>query len=81
MRAFIDGVLRFGIPAWFALAIVQPFKGQDKAILHNLNERFDDKQFSDMYATGGKGEAGLNEEEFFSFVNIPLTSPISLMGI
>lgn len=80
MRAFIDGVLRFGIPAWFALAIVQPFKGQDKAILHTLNERFDDHQFSDMYATG-KGEAGLNEEEFFSFVNIPLTSPISLMGI
>jgi hypothetical protein len=31
-----------------------------------------------MYATG-KGETGVNEEEFFSFVNIPLTSPISLM--
>lgn len=27
MRAFIDGVLRFGIPAWFSLAIIQPFKG------------------------------------------------------
>ncbi len=43
MRAFIDGVLRFGIPAWFALAIIQPFKGQDKALLHTLNERFEDK--------------------------------------
>jgi hypothetical protein len=30
-----------------------------------------------MYA--GKGEGGVGDEEFFSFVNIPLTSPISLM--
>jgi V-type H+-transporting ATPase subunit C len=27
MRAFIDGVLRFGIPARFALSIVHPNKG------------------------------------------------------
>lgn len=30
-----------------------------------------------------KGDAGggANEEEFYSFVHIPLTSPLSLMGI
>ena len=33
MRAFIDGVLRFGIPITFAIAIVRPHPGQDKAIL------------------------------------------------
>jgi V-type H+-transporting ATPase subunit C len=43
MRAFIDGVLRFGIPAVFSLAIVHPLKGQDKAILNNLNDRFADR--------------------------------------
>jgi V-type H+-transporting ATPase subunit C len=33
MRAFIDGVLRFGIPAMFAMAIVHPIKNQEKVVL------------------------------------------------
>lgn len=37
MRAFIDGVLRFGIPARFTIGIVHPQKGQEKAILQHLN--------------------------------------------
>ena len=78
MRAFIDGVLRFGIPARFSIAIVQPMKNQEKIVLQTLNDKFDDQQFSDMYATG-KGEGGVGDEEFFSFVSIPLTTPISLM--
>lgn len=78
MRAFIDGVLRFGIPARFALAIVHPQKGQEKALLHHLNERFNDSTLSDMFG-GGKDEGMVGEEEFFSFVNIPLTSPTTLM--
>jgi len=30
MRAYIDGVLRFGIPPRFFLGIVKPAKGRDK---------------------------------------------------
>jgi hypothetical protein len=30
MRAYIDGVLRFGIPPRFYLGIVKPGKGRDK---------------------------------------------------
>jgi V-type H+-transporting ATPase subunit C len=37
MRAFIDGVLRFGIPITFAIAIIKPNPSQDKAILDSLN--------------------------------------------
>ena len=33
MRAFIDGVLRFGIPPRFYIGLVQPVKGQEKAVL------------------------------------------------
>jgi hypothetical protein len=33
MRAFIDGVLRFGIPAMFTLGIVYPLKNQEKIVL------------------------------------------------
>ena len=78
MRAFIDGVLRFGIPARFAIAIVHPQKGQEKALLHFLNERFNDSTLSEMFGSG-KDESMAGEEEFFSFVNIPLTSPTTLM--
>ena len=38
MRAFIDGVLRFGIPITFAIAIVRPFPSQEKAIMETLNQ-------------------------------------------
>lgn len=80
MRAFIDGVLRFGIPAKFALAIVHPNKGSDKQLLANLNERFDDKSLSGMYGGMGKDEIGEGgADDFFSFVSVPLTTPSFLM--
>jgi len=81
MRAFIDGVLRFGISPRFYIGIVVPFKGQDKNVLTALNDRFDDKSLSGMYA-GGKEEGGAgvaDSEDFFSFVSIPLNTPMSMM--
>jgi len=79
MRAFIDGVLRFGIPITFAIAIVKPNPGQDKAILEALNREFIDKQFSDMFSTGGKDEKDVaGDEEYFSFANVPLSTPVGL---
>lgn len=81
MRAFIDGVLRFGIPPRFYIGIVHPAKGQEKALLAQLNDRFDDKSLSGMYGGKEEGAAGLGEshDDFFSFVSIQLTAPQSLM--
>lgn len=75
MRAFIDGVLRFGIPPRFYLGIVRPAKGMEKAVILKLNETFEDPAMKGMY---GSKEDTNDTEDFFSFVSIPLTSPLSL---
>lgn len=78
MRVFIDGVLRFGIPITFAIAIIRPNPSQDKAILDTLNQQFIDRQFSEMFSTGGKEEKEAGEEEYYSFVSVPLSTPVML---
>lgn len=75
MRVFIDGVLRFGIPPRFYIAIIRPNKGQDKKVLEVLNQTFADKNMMEMYGT--KDDTN-DSEDFFPFVNVPLTSPIFL---
>ena len=75
MRAFIDGVLRFGIPPKFFIGLVQPVKGQEKQLLASLNEKFDDKSLAGMYGVSGKEEGTIGDEDFYSFVSIPLTTP------
>ena len=75
MRAFIDGVLRFGIPPKFYIGLVQPVKGQEKQLLASLNEKFDDKSLAGMYGVSGKEEGAVGDEDFYSFVSIPLTTP------
>ena len=75
MRAFIDGVLRFGIPPRFYIGIVKPNKGMEKVILSKLNEKFEDPSMKGMY--GAKDDTN-DTEDFFSFVSIPLTSPMFL---
>lgn len=75
MRAFIDGVLRFGIPPRFYIGIVRPNKGYDKQVLQKLCDTFADKAMAEMY---GSKEDTQDTEDFFPFVNIPLTSPTFL---
>lgn len=75
MRAFIDGVLRFGIPPRFYIGIVKPAKGQEKTILSKLNETFEDPAMKGMY---GSKEDSNDTEDFFSFVSVPLTAPLFL---
>lgn len=51
-------------------------------MLASLNDKFDDKTLAGMYGGGGKeeGAGGLGDnEDFFSFVSIPLTTPQMLM--
>ena len=75
MRTFIDGVLRFGIPPRFYIGILKPNKGQEKNILNKLNEKFEDPDMKGMY---GSKEDSNDTEDFYSFVNVPLTSPLFL---
>lgn len=75
MRAFIDGVLRFGIPPRFYIGILKPVKGYEKQVLQRLSETFADEAMKDMYGTK---EDTQDTEDFFPFVNIPLTAPIFL---
>jgi hypothetical protein len=49
----------------------------EKQILANLNQRFNDTSLAGLYGTGGGKDEG--DDDFFSFVNIPLTSPMFLM--
>ena len=75
MRAYIDGVLRFGIPPKFFLGIIRPAKGQEKKLMTGLMETFADPTMKDMHGT----KEDLNDtEDFFPYVLIHLTSPLFL---
>lgn len=78
MRAFIDGVLRFGIPPKFYIGVIKPGKGNEKVLLNKLNETFEDPTMKGMY---GSKEDAMDTEDFFSFVSIPLTSPLFLQWL
>lgn len=75
MRTFIDGVLRFGIPPNFFLAVVRPNRGLEKRVQAALNDTFADASMKEMY--GSKEETN-DTEDFFSYVCISLTSPLFL---
>jgi len=75
MRAFVDGVLRFGIPPQFFLGVVQPFKNREKQLNEVMIQNFAEDQIKDMY--GSKDDVG-DGEDFFPFVQIQMTSPLFL---
>jgi V-type H+-transporting ATPase subunit C len=71
MRAYIDGVLRFGIPPKFILTVVHTKPGYDKKLLGALTDLFADPKMKGMYGT--KEEIG-DSEDFFPFVYIPIST-------
>ena len=75
MRTYIDGVLRFGIPPQFYLAIVRPTKGMEKKLQMALSDSFCDQAMKDMYGTK---EETMDTEDFFPYVCTQLTSPLFL---
>lgn len=77
LRAFIDGVLRFGIPPRFYIGAVEANKGQEKVLLGELNKKFDDTSLAGMYGGAGKDDADTHDD-FYSFVSIPLTTPMGI---
>ena len=72
IRAYIDGVLRFGIPPKFFTGVVMPRKGEEKTILQEMTGVLADENLKEMY--GEKIDAS-EADDYWPFVCISLTSP------
>ena len=76
IRAYIDGVLRFGIePKKFTIAVVTPRKNTEKSILLQMTEVLAENHLKEMY--GEKMDAS-EQDDYWPFVAIPLTCPVHL---
>jgi hypothetical protein len=49
VRAYVDGVLRFGIPPKFYIGIILPKKGAEKAVLLELTSVLAEESMKEMY--------------------------------
>jgi V-type H+-transporting ATPase subunit C len=72
MRAYIDGVLRFGIHPKFYIGIVVPKKGHERSILNDMTAVLAEKSLMEMY--GEKVDAN-EAEDYWPFVCVNLTRP------
>ena len=75
IRAFIEGVLRFGIEKVFMIGLVCPRKGYDKIILSQMNQVLAEEHLREMY---GEKMDVQETDDYWPFVQIPLTSPAHL---
>lgn len=75
IRAYIDGVLRFGIPPRFYIGVVFPGKGQERTVLQELNNALADENLKEMY---GEKLDVQEADDYWAFVCINLTSPAFL---
>lgn len=72
IRAYIDGVLRFGIPPRFYLGVVMPKKGDENSILQEMTKQLAEENMKDFY--GEKIDTS-EADDFWPFVCVKLTSP------
>ena len=72
IRAYIDGVLRFGIPPKFYIGVVMPKRGTEKSILTEMTKLLAEQNMQEMY--GEKIDAN-EADDYWPFVCIHLTSP------
>ena len=77
IRAYIDGVLRFGIEPRFVIGVVFPKKGLEKKILHEMSDALAEEDLKEMY--GEKIDAS-EADDYWPFVCIPLTSPVHIFN-
>jgi len=61
IRAYIDGVLRFGIPPRFFMGVVMTAKGNDKKVLNELMKVTAEKGLEEMY---GEKSTGTTDAQF-----------------
>ena len=75
IRAYIDGVLRFGIPPRLYMGVVFPVPKQERAVLTDMTSALAEDSMREMY--GEKINAS-EADDFWPFVCISLTSPAFL---
>jgi hypothetical protein len=49
LRAYVDGVLRFGIPPKFYIGLVMPKKGFEKQVLQEMTKVLAEESMMEMY--------------------------------
>lgn len=75
MRVFVEGVLRFSVPAKFYMCIVKPHGRNHDKLIAKLTNTFAEEHLKDIY--GEKEDA--QDEDFFPYVISHLNSPQFLM--
>ena len=73
IRAYIEGVLRFGIEKKFMIGVVCPRKNTERLILTQMTEVLAEQDLREYY--GEKMDAN-EADDYWPFVCIPLTSPL-----
>jgi len=74
IRAYIDGVLRFGIPPKFWLGIIMPRKGAEKSIMFDMMNVLAEEGLKEMYGEKNTQEQQ-DADDFWPFVSVPLSIP------
>lgn len=72
VRAYVDGVLRFGIPPKFYIGVIMPKKGMEKQVLHELTDALAEQSMKEMY---GEKQDAAETDDYWPFVCVNLTSP------
>ena len=75
IRAYVDGVLRFGIPPKFYMGTLFPKPGAERHVLQELTSLLAEESMKEMY--GEKIDAS-EADDFWPFVCISLSSPAFL---
>lgn len=75
IRAYVDGVLRFGIPPKFYMGTLFPKPGAERSVLLEMTNLLAEDNMKEMY--GEKMDAS-EADDFWPFVCISLTSPAFL---
>lgn len=75
IKAFIEGVLRFGLSKPFMVGLVCPKKGAEKEILRQMCTVLAEQNLAEYY--GEKIDAS-ETDDYWPFVSIPLTSPMHI---
>mmetsp|Transcript_15107 Transcript_15107/g.19098 ORF Transcript_15107/g.19098 Transcript_15107/m.19098 type:complete len:90 (-) Transcript_15107:153-422(-) len=77
IRAFIEGVLRYGIDKAFMIGLVCPNKNAEKTILVEMADLLAEQNMREYY--GEKMDAA-EQDDYWPFVAIPLTSPLHVFS-
>jgi|Transcript_24933 hypothetical protein len=77
IRAFIEGVLRYGIDKAFMIGLVCPKKNADKTILVEMADLLAEQGMREYY---GEKMDTAEQDDYWPFVAIPLTSPLHVFS-